>query len=72
LRLIYGVHVDFEALVLESGEESVTSIGVAFANLGVEEARIDESFGDELLAGQERLALEAAGVSNFPPFPRGR
>jgi hypothetical protein len=31
------VDVDFEALVLESGHDSVDSIGVAFGDLGVEE-----------------------------------
>jgi hypothetical protein len=29
------VHDDFEALVLDSGGESVDSIGVAFADVGV-------------------------------------
>jgi hypothetical protein len=35
LRFCCGVHDDFEALVLDSGGESVDSIGVAFADVGV-------------------------------------
>jgi hypothetical protein len=34
------VEADFEALVLESGEDYIDSIGAAFAILGVEEAGV--------------------------------
>jgi hypothetical protein len=74
------VHVDFEALIFESGEESFDSIGVTLADVGVEEAGVDKSFGDALLSDEELLALEALYVRK--PFlvggvachmrPRGR
>jgi hypothetical protein len=74
------MHADFKARVLESGEESVDSIGVPLTDMGVEEACVDEVFADAFFAGEELLALEAPKVSD--PFlvgvvachvcPRGR
>jgi hypothetical protein len=63
LRLCCGARADFKALVLEHGEESVDTIGAAFADLGVEEAGVDKALGDALFAGKELLALTATKVS---------
>jgi hypothetical protein len=60
------VYADSEALVLESGEESIDSIAAAFADLSVREAGVDESFGDALFDGEELFALEAPEASK--PF----
>jgi hypothetical protein len=56
------VHAHLDALVFESGEYSVDSTRVVFADLGVEEAGVDEAFGDAFFAGEELLALEATDV----------
>jgi hypothetical protein len=37
------------------------------ADLGVEEAGVDEAFLDAFFAGEEHLALEAAEVRKRPP-----
>jgi hypothetical protein len=57
------VQYDFEALVLESGGESIDSIGVASAYTSVEEAGVNESFGYALFASEELLALGVPHVS---------
>jgi hypothetical protein len=67
LRFCYFLQADFDELVFENGEESVDSIGAAFADHGVEKVELSEAFGDAFFAIEE-LYLEFDVTEVREPF----
>jgi hypothetical protein len=51
------VETKFDSFVFQGREEAVDAVGVAVGRLCVEEAGVDETFGDSLLSGKGLLAF---------------
>jgi hypothetical protein len=56
------VETNFDPFVFQGCEEAVDAVGVAVGRVCVEEAGVDEAFGDPLLSGKGLLAFESSNV----------
>jgi hypothetical protein len=56
------VETNFDPFVFHGCEESVDAVGTTVGSLCVEEAGVNEAFGDSLLSRKGRPALEAANI----------
>jgi hypothetical protein len=56
------VETNFDPFVFHGREEAVDAVGAAVGRMCVEEAGVDEAFGDLLLSGKGLLAFESSNV----------